>query len=66
LILTSPGEPASRLRYVASSTRLIDQRSALIGALPDGIIGRGIALPFEIPPASVDAYYLEWLIYVQR
>lgn len=66
LVLTPLRAPASQLRYVASSTRLIDQHSVLIGALPDGIIGHGIVLPFEIPPASEDVYYLQWLLHVQR
>ena len=42
LILTPLRAPALRPQYIASSTRLIDQHSTLIGALPDGVVERGI------------------------
>lgn len=57
-----PPREHGMLAYVPGSTRLLDQHDKLISRLPDGIFRAQIHLPYEIPPASVDVYYVNWLM----
>jgi hypothetical protein len=58
VVLASRSRPG--LEYVPGSTRLLDVHDKLIAHLPDGVTRHEVSIPYEIPPASVDIYYVNW------
>ncbi len=61
-VVLPPG--SSRLTFLPGSTKLLDQHDKHLAQLPDGILGSGVAVPFEIPPASLDIYYINFYVRV--
>jgi hypothetical protein len=59
LVLTPPGQ-ALKLSYVTGSAVLLDEHDKHLATLPDGIMGGGVAVPYEIPPANLDIYYVNF------
>jgi hypothetical protein len=58
---TSAG--AQVFEYVAASTRLLEaheDRVRELAKLPDGVLGGEVAIPYAVPPAALDVYYVNW------
>ncbi|MGO9956939.1 MAG: hypothetical protein ACLP50_13325 [Solirubrobacteraceae bacterium] len=56
---------ATALTYRPGSTRLLDQHGKQLASLPDGVLGAGVSIPFDVPPANVDIYYVTFDLQVQ-
>jgi hypothetical protein len=64
LVVFPPGHAAQSLQYVPGSTELFDEHDKHLGRLPDGITGAGVSIPYEIPPAKLDVYYVHFRVRV--
>jgi hypothetical protein len=59
LVVLQPNSGAT-VQYVPGSTRLLDRHGKVIVRLPDGVTQDGIAIPYQVPPAAIDVYYVNW------
>jgi hypothetical protein len=49
---------AGRFTYVPHSSRLLDEHDKELTKLPHGVLDAGVPLPFSIPPAALDIYFV--------
>jgi hypothetical protein len=54
------GQHPTKLTYVPHSSRLLDKHDKELTKLPDGVLDAGVPLPFSVPPAPVDIYFVNF------
>jgi hypothetical protein len=64
LTLKSISDSPPRLRYIPGSTSLLTGSGQQIAHLPDGIMGAGTAVPYQIPPGRTN-YFVNFGIKVE-
>ena len=64
LILKSLSDAPPRLKYIPGSTRLLTQSGKELVHLPDGAMGAGAAIPYQIPAGSQD-YFMNFGIKIE-
>lgn len=64
LTLKSISGSPPRLKYIPGSTRLLTQSGQEIAHLPDGVMGAGAGIPYQIPPGRTD-YFVNFGIKVE-
>jgi hypothetical protein len=63
LVYAPASAGAQVFEYVAASTRLLEEHedhARELAQLPDGVLGGGVAIPYAVPPAALDVYFVNW------
>ncbi|HEV7937218.1 MAG TPA: hypothetical protein VGP18_04245 [Solirubrobacteraceae bacterium] len=64
LLQLQSGQHATKLTYVPHSSRLLDKHDKELTKLPDGVLDAGVPLPFSVPPAALDIYFVNFRLKV--
>lgn len=64
LTLKSLSDSPPRLKYIQGSTRLLTVSDQKLAQLPDGVMGAGAGIPYQIPPGPTD-YFVNFEIKVE-
>jgi hypothetical protein len=64
ILIRLKGAKRAALEYVKGSTTLLDREGHLVVTLPDGVVTRGIPIPFSIPGGYTD--YLNFRVRIIR
>lgn len=64
LTLKSLSDSPPQLKYIRGSTRLLTESDQKLAQLPDGVIGAGVGIPYQIPPGPPD-YFVNFEIKVE-
>lgn len=64
LTLKSLSDSPPRLKYIPDSTRLLTVGGQELAQLPDGVMGAGAGIPYQIPPGPTD-YFVNFEIKVE-